>query len=559
MRDLGNQQGSTSAPDQAAAEQRGPGKQTLTEKASKTSTQRADRAGSDSKADAGPGKQSLVEGIEHAEQWLAVQPTMASRYFEGERAKAADRTAVVVGVNSFLGMDGSKDGEKTAAVTKGIGDVTEPANGQMAVFGYTWNPGWTMDGQSLQLDQVREEWRKLPSPAQAPAARLMDGVVKDTLPYGFFRNQVLNSVHTRNAVTSVGQHADPVHIVVQDADGGVDSVSGKHVLTAYDEVLQEMERHPLLTIGGYHFKGHTWPADSSERTKQLTELSNEVDRAIRAAIASVYPEMLYPTEPNMLIKAQDKQHKDGVFDRNLQDDLFGLGASEGRTARQNILRADNAPEVDDKHDHPVHYAPSTSTMTSPVPERPERGLTVPATPEHMQHAISGELYKERTGAKDVKPDKQYPSLVVEEQSQNPLAPRRLNQEFVAAYENTNGKIPNAAKKKIKDEFEQPADQVKKTTTPVVNAPVEPSNAASNSSSAQPSGKAGKAGKGGKAKAEQAPHDSVVLAQQIAAAITTAMSDDKMRQTWEDLSKILTDLKKEAEAKKQDKAEDDHGS
>jgi hypothetical protein len=488
-----------------------------------------------------------------------VQPTMASRYFEGERAKAADRTAVVVGVNSFLGMDASKDGEKTAAVTKGIGDVTEPANGQMAVFGYTWNPGWTMDGQPIQLGQVREEWRKLPSPAQAPAARLMDGVVKDTLPYGFFRNQVLNSVHTRNAVMSIGQHADPVHIVVQDADGGVDSASGKHVLTAYDEVLQEMERHPLLTIGGYHFKGHTWPADSSERTKQLTELSNEVDRAIRAAIATVYPEMLYPTEPNMLIKAQDKQHNDGVFDRNLQDvpgGLFGLGASEGRTARQNILRADNADGVDDKHDHPVHYAPSTSTMTSPVPERPERGLTVPATPEHMQHAISGELYKERTGAKDVKPDKQYPSLVVEEQSQNPLAPRRLNQEFVAAYENTNGKIPNAAKKKVKDGFEQPADQAKKKTTPVVNAPVEPSNEASSSSSAQPPSKARK---GGKVKAEQAPHDSVVLAQRIAAAITTAMSDDKMRKTWEDLSQILTDLKKEAEAKKQDKTEDGHGS
>lgn len=488
-----------------------------------------------------------------------VQPTMASRYFEGERASAAERTAVVVGVNSFLGMDDSKDSAKTDAVTKGINDVSEPASGQMAVFGYTWNPGWTMDGAPTQLSRVREEWRQLPSPAQAPAARLMDDKVKETLPYGFFRNQVLNSIHTRSAVASVGEHADPVHIVVQDADGGVDSVSGKHVLTAYDEVLQEMEHHPLLTIGGYHFKGHTWPADSSERTKQLTELSNEVDRAIRAAIATVYPQMLYPTEPNMLIKAQDQEHRDGVFDRNIQDGLFGLGASEGRTARQTILRADHAS--DDEHEHPVHYAPSTSTMTSPVPERLDRGLTVPATPQYMQHAISGELYKERTGANDIKPEKQYPSLVVEEQSQNPLAPRRLNQEFVAAYENVNGKIPGGPKKKVKDAFEQPAKEAKQHTTPAVDTPVETVAApvetgeASNqaSSSTQPSGKAAKVNKG---KAKEAPaHESVVLAQRIAAAITTAMSEDTMRETWAQLSKILNDLKTEAEAKRAKQAEE----
>jgi hypothetical protein len=424
-----------------------------------------------------------------------VQPTMASRYFEGEREQAADRTAVVVGVNTFLGMDSGKDGDKKAGVTKGITSVAAP-KGQMAVFGYTWDPGWQMEGADAPLSSVREEWRKLPLPAQAPAAKLMDDTVKDTLPYGFFRNQVLNAKHTKDAVAEVGKHADPVHIVVQDADGGVLSASGEHVLTAYDEVLKDMARHPLLTIGGYHFQGHAWPAESDQRTQRLTELSNAVDRAIRAAIATAYPEMLYPTEPNMLIKAKDDTHKDGVFDRQLDEHpkgLFGLGASEGRTARQNIMRADNA-QGDAKHPQPIAYAPSTSTMTSPVPERPERGLTVPATPEYIAHATSGELYKERTRANKVSPDKQYASMVVEEQSQNPLAPRRLNQEFLGAWEQHDpaaadpaaanpSAVSNANKKKVKSAFEQPAAEVKTITTPpapvaAVEAPEASNEAAS---------------------------------------------------------------------------------
>jgi len=476
-----------------------------------------------------------------------VGANMASRYFEGERAQDSARTAVVVGVNSFLGMDAGADGQKANAVEGGIGKVTAPADGQMAVFGFTWDPGWHMDGQPAPLTHVRQHWRALPPDVRTEASTLMDTVVKNTLPYGFFRNQVLNSEHTRHAVTSVGKVADPVHIVVQDADGGVASHGGKHVLSAYDDVLRDMARQPLLTIGGYHFTGYEWPADSTTRTQRLTELSNEIDRAIRVAIATVYPEMLYPTEPNMLIKAKDQQHHDGVFDRHIEGDLFGTGASEGRTARQNILAANKTSDA--KHGAPVTYAPSTSTMTSPVPERPERGLTVPATAEYMEKVESGQLYQERTGAKTVKDDKKYPSLMVEEQSQNPLAPRRLNQEFVAAYEGTDAKIPSAAKRKVKDAFEAPAATAQQLVSPAPDG--------SGEASSGPSGPSTQPANATKAKKANAVDPAVTRAQAVTTAIVTAMSGEQMQHIWQELRQILEQLQREAAAKREAAPKDEH--
>ena len=62
---------------------------------------------------------------------------------------------------------------------------------------------------------------------------------------------------------------------------------------------------PLMVIGGYRFRGFDWDDKASPRTAQLTELANEIDRAIRAAVATLAPEGVYPTEPNLLIKGID--------------------------------------------------------------------------------------------------------------------------------------------------------------------------------------------------------------------------------------------------------------
>lgn len=458
----------------------------------------------------------------------------------------------------------------------------------MAVFGYSWEPGWQVDPAPapspeaaaarpkrgpISLAEVRQQWLALPPGVQAEAARLMDKKVKADLPYGFFRNQVLESDETRSAVAAVGQVADPVHIVVQDADGGVAAPAKQDgtqpgILTAYDDVLSDVERHPLLTIGGYHFQGFQWePGD--QRTQRLTELSNEIDRAVRQAIATVYPAMLYPTEPNLLIKAQDAQHKDGVFDRGLQQP-FGTGTAEGRTARTAILEADRDSE--DRHPAPVLYAPSTSTMTSPVPERLERGLTVPATPEYVAKAESGGLSKERTGStKPVEslPDhRKHAALVVEEQAQNTLSSRRLAYEFVRAFPVTDlakgERLPNSAQDKAQTVF----DEAGKTVQGVVDGRNQPGDGGepSNSGAAvEPAAEQASSGKAKKAKRPAAPKPptaaerAVTRAREITAAIIAAMTTDQMRATLAELRGLLDEIKAEGEASRAEVSNGgDHG-
>jgi hypothetical protein len=216
--------------------------------------------------------------------------------------------------------------------------------------------------------------------------------------------------------------ADPVHILTQDADGGVIAASGKGLFTEYDDVLSKLAHHPLLTIGGYRFKGFDWGDKASPRTQQLTELANEIDRAVRAAIASVFPQMLYPTEPNMLIKAQDKKHQDGVMDKGSEGGIFGDRASEGRAAKTNVLNTNNGANA---HPNPVAWEPSTSTVTSPVPERPERHLTVG----------EGEVPNDKTKSMDP----------VRDQAQNLLSGDRTALELGKT---TNTEIPRTARKNI---------------------------------------------------------------------------------------------------------------
>ncbi|NJM90922.1 MAG: hypothetical protein HC863_01165 [Myxococcales bacterium] len=132
--------------------------------------------------------------------------------------------------------------------------------------------------------------------------------------------------------------------------------------------------------------------------------------------------MLYPTEPNVLIKAQDKEHKDGVMDTGSTNGLFGDRASEGRAAKTNIL-ANNTG--DNAHPNPVAWASSTSTVTSPVPERPERHLTVG----------EGEVPDDKT--KSVDP--------VRDQAQNLLSGDRTALELGKT---TQTEIPRTARKNI---------------------------------------------------------------------------------------------------------------
>ena len=96
--------------------------------------------------------------------------------------------------------------------------------------------------------------------------------------------------------------------------------------------------------------------------------------------------MLYPTEPNMLIKAWDAGAGNGIFQkdeviRRLAGDpgsVYGVGHAEGRNLRNNLMDIYGS-------DFSMAYVPDAGVTTSPAPEKPDRRLTV--TPEKVTEKV----------------------------------------------------------------------------------------------------------------------------------------------------------------------------
>jgi hypothetical protein len=201
------------------------------------------------------------------------------------------------------------------------------------------------------------------------------------------------------------------------------------VLRAYEKVLTEMGAHPLLTIGGYHFGDFDWGRKADRRAKQLTRLANQLDRAIRVGIAKKYPQMLYPTEPNLLIKAWDNEEGriGGIFQDarglallEVQGLLFGVRGAEGRAMRIALMKAFGT-------DFSVAYAPEASTGTSPLPTDEARGLTV--TPISARRAEQGRM-RVRGGEEVLRTAHRMYALII--QSQSNASARTLAREFTHA-------------------------------------------------------------------------------------------------------------------------------
>ncbi|WP_349345334.1 hypothetical protein [Streptomyces rapamycinicus] len=365
-------------------------------------------------------------------------PAVASRYLStawdvpggGSEDMAAARTAVVIGVNALEGLNPEKNkGELGAA----IGMVKPPSKLVAAVFGFVWTPRWVhvKDGKeqgNAPLAEVRAKYRDLKTDGKRALAEKNESGLRDkkALPYGVFRQQVLASSYTKKAVDILSKANKQVHIVSQDADTSVSTTKGMGVLAAYTKVLGEMREHPLLTIGGYTFENFDWKKDADPRTVQLTTLSNQVDRAIRDAIDKRYTQMLYPTEPNMLIKAWDKEGSPGVFQDpriqgllEAQGELYPIGGAEGRKLKIKLMELFG-------DGFSIVYAPLAGTTTSPAPDDDKRGLSV--TPRKVVGAERGEGLDPRLGAEEIARRSHRANALVL-QSQSMASATRLAQEF----------------------------------------------------------------------------------------------------------------------------------
>ncbi|MEU0790674.1 hypothetical protein ABZ342_11450 [Amycolatopsis sp. NPDC005961] len=322
-------------------------------------------------------------------------PDLAVRYLtagweSGTKDLAAARTAVVIGVNGLEHLDPSKGKEEITGAVKAVRKTPELL---LAVFGFVWTPRWVKRGtdNAVPFTEVRAAYRDLQDPKVRKHAEDQERGLRDkkALPYGLFRQEVLGSSYVGTAVGVLKDLNDVVYVVGQDADTGATAKNTMGVLAAYKKVLEEMSEDPLLVVGGYHFAGYQWKGHGTKRREQLTVQFNEIDRAVRVAINEKYPQMLYPTEPNMLIKAfENRQGRlRGIFQNTrakallaAQGEIYGVGGAEGRFLRNRLMEVFGV-------EFKIVFVPEVSTMTSPEPGDVGRGLE--STAAHVRAAARG--------------------------------------------------------------------------------------------------------------------------------------------------------------------------
>jgi len=125
------------------------------------------------------------------------------------------------------------------------------------------------------------------------------------------REEVLGRNYTRTATRLVSAIADPVPLLSQDADGKVNVAAARACSPSTTRCCARWTASDVLVIGGYHFDDFEWdehdPSASSSGPGSPTSRRANPRRARK-----IYPDMLYPSEPNALMKAHGRADA-GIF------------------------------------------------------------------------------------------------------------------------------------------------------------------------------------------------------------------------------------------------------
>ncbi|MFJ1646068.1 hypothetical protein [Streptomyces sp. NPDC088258] len=475
-----------------------------------------------------------------------VQPGIAARYVDeawvGSSAPdlATASTAVVIGVNTFKRLDPQSNKEGLNTVRTAMANISQPRRLRMAVMGFTWTPTWMHVSKGpVPLEEVRAAYSKLRGEEKQQAIAANEGNWREggKLPYGIFREGVLGSSYTAKAVDVLSAVNQQVHSLSQDADGGVRTPSGRGVLEEYNRVLRAMASDPILTVGGYTFDGFDWGAMANSRTAQLTTLSNVVDRAIRKAIAKVHVRMLYPAEPNSLIKLWDGETGDGIFQNSeiraglntSQGSLYGIGSAEGRKAR------DRMANVYGREKFSMAYTPDARTVTSPLPEELSRGLTI--TPEDVHELAAGERFGDSDPEDYERRKHRAYALIM--QSQTTASAKNLALEF--RRENPK-RVRSADQERLQNSIFVHVEEMVKmmTDNPSLTADSSEVKAREAALKADAEDLARDAKMAGREK----PQEAIVLARRITEEIIQALSAEDLGDTWNKLHTLLNRIMKD---------------
>lgn len=203
------------------------------------------------------------------------------------------------------------------------------------------------------------------------------------------------------------------------------------------------------------------------------------------------------------------------MDKGMQKGLFGDKTAEGRAAKNNIVASNTGT---DAHPNPVAYAPSTSTTTSPVPERLDRGLTVDedqSLPENRENAFDG----------------------IRNQAQNPIHPDRMAHELGKT---TGAETHRATRKNILGRPVEIGQQLSNNPDAQIDLAEEQSKIDAEASRLKTNASIKKS-----EDAKKAVDKAAAIAKSIISALTSA----EMRPLWIQLKALLDEIYEAREDKK----------
>jgi hypothetical protein len=308
--------------------------------------------------------------------------SLANKYLEGSQEWSSDERKARLGVNFLINSRAEFDSyannmaEIDAALKAVDTELNVLGKATSRIEGTTWGyrykggglpekttteVGETLASGKLGSDTVT--WKKGNETLNATEAtkEFKDKRAEKGVPYGALRSKVgkgtaeiENHLKSSNKTGEVYLHsidadAPDFSTLIPDKKGG-----WLNVLDAYDQVLEGGGDHDFV-IGGYNLiaEPEQYKGLNPEQDFRHTVRANVVDMTIRQAAFSVEPTLIYPTEPNFLVKASTYTE----IDRSTgQKNAWGNRASEGRALLDNYIKVKK-----DKTD--IAYNPLASVPT----------------------------------------------------------------------------------------------------------------------------------------------------------------------------------------------------
>ncbi|ACE85162.1 eCIS core domain-containing protein [Cellvibrio japonicus] len=263
--------------------------------------------------------------------------------------KAADTELTVLGkatslINGVTWEYKYKGGGLPEKNTTEIGKILE--SGKINNDTVTWKDG----NNTITDKEAKEEFKK---------KRAEKGV-----PYGALRSEASKGTTEIEAHLSGSNKTGEVYVHSIDADAPNfsslihdDNDGWLDILDAYDKVLDNGGDHDFL-IGGYNLiaEPEEYKGLNAKSDFQHTVKANLIDIIIRQAAFQIEPTLIYPTEPNFLVKAKTyTEIEKSVGKKN----AWGNRASEGRSLLDNYIKM----RIDKNQDSDIAYNPLASVPT----------------------------------------------------------------------------------------------------------------------------------------------------------------------------------------------------